>query len=152
MKLDKMPKTTEKKKKRIGRGYSSGKGGHTSGRGQKGQKSRGKVGFLFEGSKMRKSLVKRLPMKRGKEKFKPSSRKPLIINIKYLNLLKENSEVTVKTLFKNGLVSKEAQKLGVKILGDGKLEKSLIVKVPVSKGAKEKIIKAGGKVIASLNE
>jgi len=48
----------------------SGKGSHTSGRGQKGQKSRGnKIGVLFEGMKMKKSYLKRLPLMRGKGKF-----------------------------------------------------------------------------------
>lgn len=49
----------------------SGKGSHTVGRGQKGQKARGSVGVLFEGVKMKKSLLKRLPLMRGKGKFHP---------------------------------------------------------------------------------
>jgi len=56
-------------KKRLGRGYGSGKGGHTSGRGQKGQKSRTKIHFLFEGVKVKKSTLKKLPLLRGKGKF-----------------------------------------------------------------------------------
>lgn len=59
-----------KSKKRIGRGIGSGKGGHTSSRGQKGQKSRGSIHILFEGMKTKKSLLKRLPLLRGKGKFK----------------------------------------------------------------------------------
>lgn len=47
----------------------SGKGSHTTGRGQKGQKSKGKIHVLFEGMKMKKSLLKRLPLMRGKGKF-----------------------------------------------------------------------------------
>jgi len=151
MKLNKLPKTTTKSKKRVGRGYGSGKGGHTVGRGQKGQKSRGKVGLLFEGTKMRKSLIKRLPMRRGKERFKSFKTKPIILNVKYLNVFEKNKEVTLKSLIKKGLVDKEAEKVGVKILGDGELEKKLIVKLPVSKGAKKKIEKAGGKVIDAKN-
>ena len=53
----KLEKTVTKRKKRVGRGYGSGKGGHTSGRGQKGQKSRSHIGILFEGMKVKKSLV-----------------------------------------------------------------------------------------------
>lgn len=49
----------------------SGKGSHTSGRGQKGQRSRSRIGILFEGMKMKKSLLKRLPLMRGKGKFHP---------------------------------------------------------------------------------
>lgn len=64
-----LPKVVAKSKKRVGRGMGSGKGSHTSGRGQKGQKSRGTIGVLFEGMKMRKSYLKRLPLMRGKGKF-----------------------------------------------------------------------------------
>src|SRR3972149_1988059 len=72
-----LKKTVKKSKKRLGRGYGSGKGGHTSSRGQKGQKSRGKVGVIFEGYKVKKSLIKRLPLLRGKGKFLPKG-KPVI--------------------------------------------------------------------------
>jgi large subunit ribosomal protein L15 len=64
-----LPKVVGKTKKRVGRGMGSGKGSHTSGRGQKGQKSRTKISVLFEGMKMKKSLLKRLPLMRGKGKF-----------------------------------------------------------------------------------
>lgn len=146
MKLNQLSKTTSKSKKRRGRGYGSGKGGHTVGRGQKGQKARSKVKLLFEGTKMRKSLIKRLPMRRGKGRFKSLKKKPIIVNVKFLNLLKDKSEVTVDSLIKNNIVNKEAKTYGVKILGEGELQKALIVKLPVSKGAKKKIEKAGGKV------
>lgn len=66
-----LPKVITKSRKRVGRGIGSGKGGHTVGRGQKGQKSRGKIGILFEGVKMKKSFLKRLPLSRGKGKFHP---------------------------------------------------------------------------------
>ena len=61
--------------KRLGRGYGSGKGGHTSGGGQKGQKARGSVNILFEGYKVKKSFFKRLPLLRGKGKFKTRKNK-----------------------------------------------------------------------------
>jgi large subunit ribosomal protein L15 len=67
--MTKLPKAVAKSKKRVGRGMGSGKGSHTSGRGQKGQKTRGTIGVLFEGMKMRKSYLKRLPLMRGKGKF-----------------------------------------------------------------------------------
>jgi large subunit ribosomal protein L15 len=67
--MTKLPKIVAKSKKRLGRGMGSGKGSHTSSRGQKGQKSRGTIGVLFEGMKMRKSYLKRLPLLRGKGKF-----------------------------------------------------------------------------------
>ncbi|KKU09324.1 MAG: 50S ribosomal protein L15 [Candidatus Woesebacteria bacterium GW2011_GWB1_45_5] len=70
-----LPKVVMKSKKRVGRGIGSGRGGHTSGRGQKGQRSRGKIGILFEGVKTKKSLLKRLPLMRGKGKFHPKRNK-----------------------------------------------------------------------------
>ena len=81
MKLDKLPKTTSRKKKRVGRGYGSGKGGHTAGRGAKGQKARSKVKPWFEGGQA--NIIRRMAMQRGKGKFKarPGS---IILNLKYL--------------------------------------------------------------------
>jgi large subunit ribosomal protein L15 len=146
MKLNSLPKVTAKPKKRVGRGYGSGKGGHTVGRGQKGQKVRGEMGALFEGTKHRKSLLKRLPLGRGKGKLKPG-RKPLIVNLKYLNLLPAESAVDIESLAKAGIVNlTEAKKLGVKILGEGDLAVKLTVALPCSVQAAEKIVKAGGKV------
>lgn len=148
MKLNNLPKITENREKRVGRGIGSGKGGHTVGRGQKGQKARGKIKLLFEGTKQRKSLVKRLPLLRGKGKFKPG-RKPLIVNLKYLNLLPADSCVDIKTLAKFGLVELlEAEKYGVKILGEGNLGKKLTMSLPCSRQAEKKIIAAGGSIAA----
>lgn len=147
MELHNLPKTTTKRKKRVGRGYGSGKGGHTVGRGQKGQKVRSKIGLVFEGTKFRKSLIKRLPLLRGKGKLKPG-KKPLIVNLKYLNLLPSNSLVDVKTLAKSGIVNlEEAKESGVKILGEGKLGVALKIALPCSKGAVEKIKKVGGEIV-----
>src|SRR4030043_135382 len=103
MKLESLPKTKARSKKRVGRGYSSGKGGHTSGRGQKGQKTRGKINLLFEGVKVKKSFIKRLPLRRGRGKFK-AGKKPIIVKLVYLNLLPDKSKVSVDTLVKQGIV------------------------------------------------
>lgn len=70
-----LPKIVGKKLKRLGRGMGSGKGSHTSSRGQKGQKSKGGIHILFEGMKVKKSLIKRLPKLRGKGKFSPKRNK-----------------------------------------------------------------------------
>lgn len=142
-----MLKIKSRSKKRPGRGYGSGKGGHTSGRGQKGQKARSSLGVLFEGVKVRKSLLNRLPFQRGKAKFTPKP-KPMVVNIGVLNLLKDGTKVDADALVKAGIVKKiDASKYGVKILGDGKLERKLEVALPASGSAKDKIIKAGGKII-----
>lgn len=146
MELNQLPKTKLRGKKRVGRGIGSGKGGHTVGRGSKGQKARGKVAFVFEGTKIKKSLLKRLPLMRGKGKFKPSD-KPIVVNVKYLNVFSPQEEVTLKTLVSRGIVKmEEGLSYKVKILGEGDLKVPLIVKLPCSKGAKKKIEKVGGKV------
>lgn len=75
MRLHELPKIVKKGKKRLGRGYGSGKGGHTVGRGQKGQKARGKIHPLFTGTKTKKSLLQRLPLLRGKGRLKPKKTK-----------------------------------------------------------------------------
>jgi len=142
--LSNLPKVIKKNKKRLGRGYGSGKS-KTAGRGTKGQKAREKVKFGLEGGQL--PLIKRLPMMRGKDKFKPKKKKPLILNIKYLNFLPERTIVDLESLVKYRLVEENgARKFGVKILGDGELNKSLIVKLPCSHSAEEKIQKAGGRV------
>lgn len=129
----KLPKIVGERKKRVGRGIGSGRGGHTTGRGQKGQKSRGKVGILFEGFKVKKSLLKRLPLSRGKGKFHARS-KPVIVNIGVLNLLPAGSSVNIESLAKAGIVKlDEAKEFGVKILGKGKLSKKLKIELPMSK-------------------
>ena len=144
---DKLPKVVSNRKKRLGRGYGSGKGGHTVGRGQKGQKSRGKVGILFEGYKMKKSFIKRLPLRRGKGKFK-SKNELMIINLKHLEILPSGTLVNVENLVKWGLVNeKDAKLFGVKILGDGEISKKLKIALPISKSALKKVEKAGGEIV-----
>ena len=141
-------KTVSRRAKRVGRGFGSGKGGHTVGRGQKGQKSRegGKVGVMFEGQKMKKSFIKKLPLQRGRGKFGPKD-KPVIVKLGYLNMFASGSKVDLDALIKEGIVDKaEAEEFGVKILGDGKLEKKLTIEVPISKNAAKAVEKAGGKV------
>jgi large subunit ribosomal protein L15 len=150
-KLNQLPKIVNQSKKRIGRGIGSGRGGHTVGRGQKGQRSRGKVKLGFAGTKTKKSLLKRLPLLRGKGKLKSKAETPLVINLKYLNFLPDKTEVTVEALVKHGIISKsDEENPKVKILGEGKIEKALTICLPISRGARKKIEKAGGKVV--LNE
>lgn len=144
-----LPKVVAKRAKRLGHGYGSGKGGHTSGRGVKGQKARSHIGVLFEGMKVKKSLLKRLPLQRGKGKFLAHP-KPIIVKLAYLNLLSEGSNVTLDLLIKEGIVDKvAATKFGVKILGDGGLKKKLTIDLPISHSAAGEVEKAGGKVVKS---
>lgn len=144
MNIENLVKTTEKTKKRLGQGHGSGRV-KTSGRGTKGQNAKGKRSLSFEGGAL--PLIKRLPFRRGKGKNKIFKKKPIVINIKVLNLLKKGSIVDLKTLIAHNIVDeKEAKIYGVKILGDGDLKTALIIKLPISKSAAEKIKKAGGKI------
>ncbi|MBI1869418.1 50S ribosomal protein L15 [Candidatus Gottesmanbacteria bacterium] len=144
MKLESLPKIRTDKKRRLGRGHGSGRG-KTAGRGTKGQKAREKIRLGFEGGQLR--LIKRLPVLRGRLRNKSRAKKPLIINVKYLNLFPANSQVTLKTLVEQKIV--EASLIAdnrIKILGDGELRVPLKVELPTSKGAKKKIEAAGGTV------
>ncbi len=119
--------------KRLGRGYGSGVGGHTSTRGQKGQKSRTDVHVLFEGLKVKKSTIKKFPLLRGKGKFLAKI-KPITINIDKLSVFKKGDKISVQTLAEKGLVvERKALKYGVKILGQSEFKKDLEFLVPVSK-------------------
>lgn len=143
----KLPIVKVEKRKRKGRGYGSGKGGHTVGRGTKGQGSRSKVGVLFEGVKMKKSFVKRLPLSRGKGRFKGKG-KPIVVKLAYLNVFPSSSNVDLEALIKMGIVKqKDVNDFGVKILGNGEIKKKLTILLPISNKAAKKIEKAGGKVI-----
>lgn len=133
-------KGSNKKKFRVGRGHGSGNG-KTSGKGHKGQKARSGGGVRpgFEGGQM--PLYRRLP-KRG---FKNRNTKHIIaINLAHLNNAFENGDtVDIAALKSKGLLSNPRD--GVKILGQGELEKKLHVKVNYfSKSAAEKIKAAGG--------
>ena len=128
-----------KKRKRVGRGMGSGLG-KTAGRGHKGQKSRsgGSIRPGFEGGQM--PLQMRLP------KFGFSSR--VNNNFKEVNIKNINGMdvINLKTLKENKIISKAVKK--VKIFGNSAIESKVTVEgLAVSKGAKESIEKAGGKII-----
>lgn len=130
-----------KDKKRRGRGTASGQG-KTGGRGQKGQKSRsgGGVRVGFEGGQM--PLYRRLP----KVGFTNIFRKEYaVVNLSDLDIFENGAVVTPEDLKEAGLV--KAEKSGIKILGNGEINKQLTVKAnKFSKAAEEKIIASGGKV------
>lgn len=144
MNLSQLPKTNSKGKKRLGQGHGSGRV-KTSGRGTKGQNARSKVALTFEGGAI--SLIKRLPFHRGKGRNKVFKKQPVIINISVLNFLKPGSVIDLDALVKAKYVDlAEAKEYGVKILGDGKINHPLTIKLPISKSAAKKIEKAGGKI------
>src|SRR5256885_15298099 len=100
MNLSSLQKITTKRKKRVGLGHGSGRG-KTAGRGQKGQKARGKVPLDFEGGAL--PLIKRLPFLRGKGRNKSLQEKPQVINVSALNLFPNNSVVDIESLVKHKL-------------------------------------------------
>lgn len=138
--LKKNPGATSAKKI-VGRGPGSGLG-KTSGRGQKGQKARsgGSVNPVFEGGQL--PLYRRIP-KRGfsNAKFKTVY---AIINVEDLNIFEDGTVVTEALLKDTGLVKKQLD--GIKVLGNGKLEKKLTIQAhKFSSSALEKIKEAGSK-------
>ncbi len=132
-------KGSRKERNRVGRGMASGNG-KTSGKGHKGQNARSGGGVRpgFEGGQM--PLFQRLP-KRG---FTNINRKEFaIVNLETLNRFEEGTEVTPELLLETGVISKLQS--GVKILGNGKLEKKLTVKAhKFSASAKDAVEAAGG--------
>lgn len=128
-------------RKRIGRGDGSGHGTYSC-RGSKGQKARagGGVGLRFEGGQT--PLVKRLPSRRGFTNiFKTSY---AVVNLRQLGVFGEGAEVTPQSLHEAGLIS--SLKTPVKILGDGELQHSLVVKASrFSEAARKKIEASGGR-------
>ncbi|OJF03201.1 50S ribosomal protein L15 [Weissella confusa] len=129
---------SRKVRNRVGRGESSGNG-KTAGRGQKGQKARGKVRLGFEGGQM--PLFRRKP-KRG---FTNINRKEFaVVNLDVLNQFDNGTEVSPALLVESGIVKNELS--GIKILANGQLEKSLTVKAnKFSAAAVTAIEAAGGK-------
>lgn len=128
--------------KRKGRGTGTGNG-TTAGRGMNGQKSRsgGGVRLGFEGGQM--PLYRRLP-KRGFTNIWGTEY--TIVNVSDLNKFDEGTVVTPELLKAEGMV-KQVANGGIKILGEGSLEKNLTVQAnKFSKTAVEKIESAGGKV------
>jgi large subunit ribosomal protein L15 len=150
MKLNNLIKSN-KKKIRPGRGIGSGKG-KTSGRGHKGQKARSGVAIKsFEGGQM--PLFRRLP-KRGFKSFK--KRNTAILNLSNLQSFLDQKKINLegnldlKLLQNKKIISKKYEKL--KILGNGEIKNKLNLSVNfVSKQAKEKIEKVGGKLTLIKN-
>nr|WP_298573375.1 50S ribosomal protein L15 [uncultured Mogibacterium sp.] len=129
-----------KARKRRGRGQGTGLG-TTGGRGMNGQNSRsgGGVRLGFEGGQM--PLYRRIPKRGFNNRF---AKEYAEVNIADLNKFEDGAVVDFDLMLQSGLVKQV--KDGVKVLGNGELEKKLTVKAEkFSKSAAEKIEKAGGK-------
>ena len=143
MKLHELEKNIGAKqaKKRVGRGPGSGLG-KTCGRGQKGQKARsgGSINPVFEGGQL--PLYRRLP-KRGFSNY-PFKKEYAVINLSDLNVFEDGTVVTPALLKERGIVKKQLS--GIKVLGEGQLEKKLTVQAhKFSKSAIDKINESGSK-------
>ena len=146
MKLNELNNKSSKSKKRLGRGIGSSKG-KTCGRGHKGQKSRSGVAIKsFEGGQM--PLYRRLP-KRGFKRIK--NKRIALINLSRIqeiinkNKISLNTKINLQNLQKSNLINNKYKKL--KLLGSGDIKEKFDFEVDfISKSAKEKIEKSGGKV------
>ena len=140
MKLNELKATegARSTKKRIGRGLGSGNG-KTSGKGQKGQNSRsgGGVAIGFEGGQT--PFFKRMP-KRGFTNF--TRKEYAIVNVEDLNKFEDGVTVDFAAVKAAGLVKKELD--GLKVLGNGKLEKKLTVKAAKFSASAKKAIEEAG--------
>jgi len=134
-------KGSKKKRKRVGRGNSSGHGTYST-RGMKGQRSRsgGKKGLKAKGIK---NIIQNIPKKKG---FKSMHPKKSVINLSDLERhYGDKAEITPKVLLKSGLIANI--KVGVKILGKGEITKAFNINgCDVSKSAVKAIKKAGGMI------
>ena len=147
MQLNTLNSYNDKRKKSVGRWIGSGKG-KTSGRGHKGQKSRSGVAIKsFEGGQM--PLYRRLP-KRGFVKF-TNDKLIAIINLSKIQKIIDNKKIlsnsilSLSSLQKLKIIGQKYKRL--KLLGSGDLKTKLDAEVfSISKSAKEKIEKLGGKV------
>ena len=136
----KAPQGSKRNTKRRGRGTATGQG-KTGGRGMNGQNSRsgGGVRLGFEGGQM--PLYRRLPKRGFNNKW---AKEYTEVNVRDLNKFEAGTEVTPELLKEAGLVKQVVD--GIKILGNGELEKALTVKAQkFTKTAAEKISAAGGK-------
>lgn len=129
--LHSLSKLIKKSAKRLGRGQGSGKA-KTSGRGTKGQNARHSMSLThshFEGGQ--RSLMKRLPYRRGKGN-KKMSLKPIPVNLESFSK-DQKGPIDLESLIKSGVINeKEAKKRGIKILGDNSV-KGLKINARMSK-------------------
>jgi large subunit ribosomal protein L15 len=129
-------------KKRVGRGLGSGHGTF-SGRGCKGDKSRSGPGVRLGWEGGQNPIVQRFPRKRGFTNIFKTEYS--IVNIGSLNKFEANTEVTPETMLAAGIIKTNSKP--VKVLGNGEIDRPLIIKVnKYSISAEKKITAAGGRI------
>jgi len=130
---------SRQRRQRVGRGIAAGQG-KTSGKGQKGQKSRtgSSIPRVFEGGQL--PLTQRLPKLRG---FNNKWRKEYAaVNIGKLARFEKGAVVDLAALIKNGIVRRGTER--AKLLGTGELKKSLTVRIDRASDAARKAVEAAG--------
>lgn len=144
-KLEKL-KGSKNKKKRIGRGIGSGKGGHTVGKGNKGQKARAgkhKPWQGFEGGQV--PLYKRLPRLSGFKRKHVTNY--VAVSLDMLNAYENGVEITPAKLIEDSMVRTRKNSV-IKILNSGVLKKKIALKgFLFSESARKAVEKAGAKII-----
>lgn len=128
-------------KKRVGRGQGSGKGSHTTGRGSKGQKIRGKVSLHFEGGQL--PITKRLPQQKGFKKRLSVGYRALKLSV--FDIFEDGQKVTVKDLIDKRLVEKSTKR--VKIVRGEPFKKKLIFSgFTFTVGAGKEVVETGSTI------
>lgn len=144
----KSPKGSRKRKKIVGRGRGSGFG-KTSGRGENGQKARSTGRVLVgssEGGQM--PLIRRLPKVGFRSKHPVLNQ---VVSLARLNKFENGTVINAEFLKQQGLIKSLHKPF--KILGDGEIKKSLVIQADsISETARDKVIKAGGKIEAVVEQ
>jgi large subunit ribosomal protein L15 len=143
MQLSKLPKITDKKAKRLGRGHGSGKGLKSTRGTTRHQKARGRIPLGFMGGQAKD--VKKYPLLRGKGKNKSIQSVPYALAVSKLNVYADGATVSFASLIEKKIIDPSVVR--VKVVANGKLEKKLNVALPVSATIRKAIEKAGGTVV-----
>lgn len=147
--LSSLKKICQKSKKRPGRGYGSGKGGHTTGRGSKGDKVRGTTPLTFDGTKIKKSWLKRLPLSRGKNLLKSFSSTIAVSIDRVVNWYPKSKYITKRNILEKVTVRKNIRK-GILIKITDK--KDFVLKQKITFADPVKVTKTVQQKIDKINE
>lgn len=144
--LNNLTKITDNPYRRIGRGGGSSSG-RTAGRGQKGDKARGKTKLTFDGTKIKKGWIKRLPFLRGKNRLQKQYFSLIFRLDQIAAWYKENEVVDMKSLAKKSKLSARAFRAKIKILSAPEFTKALTFQgLQISDKARKQIVAASGKI------
>ena len=141
-------KIVQKSAKRLGRGVGSGKGEHTVGRGTKGQRARksGQAAAYFEGGNL--PMTKRLPMQRGKGKFKSLTPTALVTLDDLQNMAA--TTITLDALKLEHIIEQRFSR--AKIVANGKISRAVTIQgIPLSQTAATMVQQAGGSIASATS-